>query len=80
MLSSTCEKAKLFVETYSKNSNIDDSIVSVSAFPPRISMKLYNFPVTPKLVKKVITNLDFSKTFGLDLIPVVFLKKSETEL
>ena len=61
------------VETYSMNSNLDDSIVSLSAFPSRISVKLHNIPVTPKLV-------DFSKTYDLVFFPVVFLKKNETEL
>ena len=31
------------------------------------------------MVKKVIMNLDLSKTFGPDGIPVVFLKKCEPE-
>ena len=35
---------------------------------------------TPKLVKKVITNLDLSKASGLDCIPVVVLKNYEPEL
>ena len=33
-----------------------------------------------KLVKKVITNLDLAKAFGLDCIPVVDLKNWEPEL
>ena len=32
------------------------------------------------MVGKVITNLDLSKTSGLDCIPVVFLKNSEPKL
>ena len=35
---------------------------------------------TPKIVKKVIINLDLSKASGPDCIPVVFLKNCEPEL
>ena len=43
-------------------------------------MKLHNISKTSKMVKKVITNLDSSKAFGLDCIPVVVLKNCEPEL
>ena len=36
--------------------------------------------MTPKMVKKVITNLDSSKASLLDCIPVVVLKNCEPEL
>ena len=42
-------------------------------------MKLHNISKTSKMVKKVITNLDSSKAFGLDCIPVVVLKNCEPE-
>ena len=42
-------------------------------------MKLHNISITPKMVKKVIMNLDSSKAFGLDCIPVVVLKNCESE-
>ena len=45
-----------------------------------ILIKLYNISVTPKLVKKVITSLESSKTSGRECIPVVVLKKCEPEL
>ena len=38
------------------------------------NLKLYNSSVTPKVVEKVITNLDLSKVSGPDCIPVVALK------
>ena len=38
------------------------------------------FMLTPKLVKKVITNLDMSKVSGPSSIPVVVLKKCMPEL
>ena len=37
-------------------------------------------PVTPKMAKKVITNLDSSKSSSPDCIPVVVLKNCEPEL
>ena len=43
-------------------------------------MKLRNISVTPKMVKKVIMNLDLSKASGPDCIPVVVLKNCEPEL
>ena len=43
-------------------------------------LKLHNIHITPKLIKKVITNLDLSKTSGPDCIPVVVLKKWKPEL
>ena len=71
VLSSASNKAKLFAENFWKNSNIDDS---------GISLKLHNISVTPKSVKKVIMNLDLSKAPGPDSIPVVVLRNCEPEL
>ena len=61
VLSSTSDKAKLFAENFSKNSNLDDSDISLSFVPSRTNLKLHNFSVTPKMVKKVKMNLGFSK-------------------
>ena len=36
--------------------------------------------VTPKMVRKVVMNLDLSKASGPDCIPVVVLKNCELEL
>ena len=44
------------------------------------NLKLNGIPVTPKLVRKVITDINFSKASGPDCIPVVVLKKCEPEL
>ena len=41
---------------------------------------MHNISVTPKMVKKVITNLDLSKTSGPRHVPVVVLKNCEPEL
>ena len=80
MLSSASDKAKLFAENFSKNSNLDDSGVSLPVFPSRTNLKLHNISVTPKMVKKVIMNLDLSKASGPDCIPVVVLKNCGPKL
>ena len=80
MLSSASNKAKLFAEKFSKNSNLDDSGISLPVFPSRTNLKLHNLYVTPKMVKKIIMNFDLSKTSGLDCIPLVVLKNCELEL
>ena len=80
VLSSGSDKAKLFAENFLKNSNLHDSDVSLPVFPSRTNLKLHNISITPKMVKKVITNLDSSKTSGPDCIPVVVLKNCEPEL
>ena len=60
-----------------------------SYFPGKLFTKLNNFPasgcsnkeyITPKMVKKVITNLDSSNASGPDCIPVVVLNNYEPEL
>ena len=80
MLSSASDKARLFAKNFSKNSNLDDSGISLPVFPSRTNLKLHNISVTPKMVKKVIMNLDLSKASGPDCIPVVVLKNCEPEL
>ena len=75
MLSSASDKAKLFAENFSLNSG-----VSLPVFPSRTNLKLHDISVTPKMVRKVIMNLDLSKASGPDCIPVVVLKNCEPEL
>ena len=79
-LSSASDKAKFFPENFSKKSNLDDSSISLPLFPSRTNQKLHNIYVTPKMVKKVITNLDLSKASGPDCIPVVVQKNCEPEI
>ena len=43
-------------------------------------MKLRHISVTPKMVKKVVTNLGSSKARGPDCIPVVVLSNCEPEI
>ena len=80
VLSSASDKAKLFAESVSVNSNLDDSGISLPVFPSRTNLKLHNISVTPKMVRKVVMNLDLSKASGPDCIPVVVLKNCEPEL
>ena len=71
MFSSASDKAKLFSKNFSKN-YLDDSGTSLPVFPSRTILKLRN--TFPKMVTKVIMNLDSSKASGPDCIPVVILK------
>ena len=80
MLSSAYDKAKLFAENFSMNSNLDVSGISLSVFPSRTNLKLHNISVSPKMVKKVIMNLDLSKVPGPECISVVVLRNCELEL
>ena len=77
MLCSASDKVKLFTKNFSNNSNLDDSGISLPVFPSRTNLKLHNTSVTPKMVTKVITNLDSSKASDPDCIPVVVLKNCE---
>ena len=79
MLSSASDKAKLFAQNFSVNSNLDHSGISLPVFPFRTNLNLHNISVTPKMVRKVM-NLDLSKASGSDCIPVVVLKNCEPEL
>ena len=80
VLSSASGKAKLYAKNFFKNSNLDDSGISLPVFPSRTNLKLHNISITPAMVEKVITNLDSSKVSGPDCIPVVVLKNCEPEL
>ena len=80
VLSSASDKAKFFAENFSLNSNLDDSGVSFPVFPSRTNLKPHNISVTPKMVRKVVMNLDLSKASGPDCVPVVVLKNCEPEL
>ena len=80
VLSSASDKAKLIAENFSLNCNLDDSGVSLPVFPSRTNLKLHSISVTPKMVRKVVMNLDLSKASGPDCIPVVVLKNCEPEL
>ena len=80
VLCSASDKANLFAKNFPKNINFDYSGISLPVFPSRTNLKLHNISVTPKMVKKVIMNLDLSKASGPDCIPVMVLKSCEPEL
>ena len=80
VLPSASDKAKLFAENFFKNSNLDDSGISLTAFPFRTNLKLHNISVTPKMVRRVVMNLDMAKASVPDCVPVVVLKNCEPEL
>ena len=67
-------------KNFPKISNLDDSGIYLPVYPSRTNLKLHNIYVNPKMVKKVITNLDSSKTASPDCIPVVVLRNCEPEL
>ena len=46
-----------YAKNFSKNSNLDDSGISLPVFPSRTNVKLHNISITPKMVIKVIMNL-----------------------
>ena len=52
------------------NSSLDDLGVPLPVFFSRNNLKLH-ISVTPKMVRKVVMNLDLSKASGPDCIPVV---------
>ena len=47
VLSSASDKAK-----FSKNSNLENSGISLPVFPSRTNLKLHNISATPKMVKR----------------------------
>ena len=67
MLSPASGKAKLFAENFSKNSNFDDSGISLPVFPYRTNLKLHNISIILRMVKKVIMNHDLSRASGPDV-------------
>ena len=79
-MSFASDKATMFAENFSKNSNLEDSDIPLPAFPSRVNLKLHNISITPKMVKKVMMNFDLSKVSGLEGIPVVVLQNCEIEL
>ena len=54
--------------------------ISLHVFPSTTNLKLHNISETPKMVKKVITNLDMLKASGHECIAAVVLKNCESDL
>ena len=61
VLCSVYDRGKLFAKNFSKNSNLYESGISLPDFPSRTNLKLHVISITPKMVQKVIMNLDSSK-------------------
>ena len=53
VLSSASDKENLFLKTFSRNSNLDDSGIYLHVLYSRTNLRLYNISVTLKLVKNV---------------------------
>ena len=73
------DKTKKSITSW-KLGSCDDSGIYLHVFPSRTNLKPHNISVTPKMVKKVTMNIDFSKASGPDCIPVVVLNNCEPEL
>ena len=73
-------KAKLFAENFSKYSNLYDSDIFLPVLSFWTNLKLNNISVTPKMVEKVIMNIDLSKASGPDCILVVVINNCEPQL
>ena len=71
-------KQNCLLKTFLRNLKV--SRISLTSLPSWTNMKLHNIPVTPKLVRKVITKLDLWKVSGPNCVSVVVLKNCESEL
>ena len=78
VLPSASDESKLFVENFSENSDLDHLGISLHVFPSRTNLILHNISVTPRMVKKVITNLDMSKVVSATFVLVCFLSVNES--
>ena len=74
MLSFASDKAKLLAKNFFENINLDDLGIALPVFSSRTNLNLHNISITPKIVNKVITNLDSSKASCPDCISDVVLK------
>ena len=80
VLFSASDIKKLLAINFPRNSDLDDSVISLNVFPSRTNLKLHNISLTHKFIKKVITNLDLPKVSGPDCNPELVLKNCEPEL
>ena len=60
VLSSASDQGKLFAENFSFNFKLDNSGISLPVFASRTNFKLHNISKNPKIVRKVIMNIDLS--------------------
>ena len=80
VLFSASDKTKLSPKNFSKNSILDDLGIQLPVFLSRTNLKQHHISVSPKMIKKVVPNLDSSKASGPDYILVMGLKKCESKL
>ena len=71
-------KQNCSLETFLRNLKV--SRISLTSLASWTNMKLHNIPLTPKLVRMVITKLDLWKVSGPNCVSVVVLKNCESEL
>ena len=67
-------------KNFSENSILDDLGIYLPVFLSRTNLKQHHISVSPKMIKKVVPNLDSSKASGPDYILVVGLKKCKSKL
>ena len=79
VLSSASDKAKLLAESFSKNSNLDYSSISLLAVSSRTNLKLH-IPATLKLIKRVMADRDLSKAYSPNCVPVIHLNDCKLKL
>ena len=63
VLSSACDKAKLFTKNFSKNSNLDNSGISLTIFPSRTNLKVHNISITPLIHQRCLVLIIFQWWF-----------------
>ena len=54
VFSSVSDKAKLFADNFSKNSNLDYSGISLPVFPSGSNLKLHNISISPKIISRLL--------------------------
>ena len=64
------DKANLFAKNFYRNSNLDDSGISLPVFPSRTNLKLHNISITPTMIEKIM-NLDSCRVSG-ELVPLPY--------
>ena len=80
MATTSAEKAEILCRAFARNSSLDDGGRSLPAYPSRTDASLSIPSITVKQVRRIIKNLDSSKSSGPDGIPVTVLKECAPEL
>ena len=80
LATTSAEKAEILCQAFAKNSSLDDSGHSLPTFPSRTDASLSIPFISVKQVRRIMKNLDSSKSSGPDGIPVIVLKECSPEL